>query len=610
MRSSKLVHELSLTLDRRETLCIVGESGSGKTVTAMSLIRLLEFTAPAVLSGSVVLDGVDLVSLDPRGMREVRGAQIGMVFQEALDSLNPSHTIEAQLIEAYRVPSHTAGTRLRAEDRAEASQRARGLLQEVGLNDVDRVLAAYPHQLSGGMQQRVMIALALMGSPDVLIADEPTTALDVTTQAEILNLLRRLQRDHEMACIFITHDMAVASEIADRIAVMYAGRLVEIGATADILQRPKHRYTRELLRCVPRPSVTGRKKLAAIPGSVPAAGADLAGCRFAPRCEFASELCRTDEPELLNVDPGSRSAVACWHPGSGPVELELQEPGSNQRGRERSTQPVLRVTELVKEFKVGRKARRAGADPVKRAVDGVSLEIGEGEFFGLVGESGSGKTTLGRMVTALESPTSGSITIGDFTFGAGLIHRNERDFRRMVQPIFQDPKSSLDPRHSIERIIAEPLHELTELGGADIKRRVRELLDEVGLQESVLTRVPAELSGGQRQRVAIARAIACEPKLIVADEPTSALDVSVQGQVMNLLLRLREERGLSFLFITHNLSLVLSVADRIGVMKDGALVEVGAAAEIATSPKDPYTQRLLAANPTLPGDDAYSNHTP
>lgn len=601
--SLDLVRELSFAVESGQTLCVVGESGSGKTVTALSIIRLLEFVAPTSTRGEIRIDDVDVTGLTPEQMRHYRGSRIGMVFQEALDSLNPSQRIGAQLVEAFRGEGRDgirSSARPRGARLAEANERAASLLREVGLTDTDRVMALYPHQLSGGMQQRVMIAMALMASPDLLLADEPTTALDVTTQAEILKLFRRVQQEHRMGCIFITHDMGVAAEIADRIAVMYGGHLVEVGSTHDILTAPRHRYTRALMECVPRVGVSFGSSLPTIRGSVPGAGDELPGCRFAPRCGFATAQCTTIRPELSPATPAHH--VACWNPGVGGLDAPAPLEEATAERTANGTGGVV-IDDLTRVFRTrsgtpGRWGVRRRADFA--AVDHVDLEIAPGEFFGLVGESGSGKTTLGQLVTALDRPSSGSIRIGDHVVDARGVSGSTRDFRRRVQLIFQDPQSSLDPRHTVRRIIAEPLVELTDLRGSALTAKVEELLDEVGLPRRILDQVPSQISGGQRQRVAIARAIAPGPDLIVADEPTSALDVSVQGQVMNLLLELRRERGLGYLFITHNLSLILSVADRIGVMKQGRIVELATPAEIVADPKHEYTRTLLAANPSLP----------
>ncbi|MFE0019600.1 dipeptide ABC transporter ATP-binding protein [Amycolatopsis sp. NPDC059021] len=556
----ELVRELSLDLAEGRTLCVVGESGSGKTVTALSIIRLLEFVAPVRTRGEITVDGVDVTTLSAEEMRAYRGPRIGMIFQEALDSLNPGQRVGKQLIEAYRKPGSAPrqAVRRRSPLHQEADAKARSLLAEVGLPDADRIMALYPHQMSGGMQQRVMIALALMADPDLLIADEPTTALDVTTQAEILTLLDRVRRDHGMACVFITHDMGVAAQVADRIAVMYRGSLVESGSTEDILFRAKHPYTRALLSCVPQLGVSRRDGFPTI-----------------------SET-------LLEAAMTGESATA-----TETRALSPERPAAEGKGA------VLTIDSVSKVY--GRRGRFSlSREPEVHAVRAVSLEIAPGEFFGLVGESGSGKSTLGRLVSALETPTSGTITFGEHRCTADGLDGDERAFRRRTQLIFQDPQSSLDPRHTAARIIAEPLRELTPLRGAELERRVRDLIDEVGLPRDTAGKLPSQLSGGQRQRVSIARAIAAEPELIVADEPTSALDVSVQGQVMNLLLELRRTRTLSLLFITHNLSLVLSVADRVGVMYRGELIEVDTPDAVRLTPRHEYTRRLLAANPELP----------
>jgi ABC-type glutathione transport system ATPase component len=557
----ELVRRLNLSVEAQRCLCVVGESGSGKTVTAMSIIRLLEFVAPVSTEGAIRLDGTDLTTLDEARMRGFRGRRIGMVFQEALGSFNPAHRIGRQLIEAFRPEGVKAGAALRRRSalRAAAVEKATGLLLEVGLTDPGRVMDSYPHQLSGGMQQRVMIAMALMCDPMVLLADEPTTALDVSVQADILDLFRRIQRDHGTALVFITHDLAVASQLADDIAVMYRGELVEVGPASEIVRAPRHPYTRALLGCAPQLGVRRRD-------GFPSISPEL--------------LAQAIERDDLTMNVTRLPA--------------LPEPGSGPRDGGAGAEP-LRITGLTRTFP----APRRRMQPV-HALRGIDLEIVPGEFFGLVGESGSGKSTLGRIVAALDEPSAGEVNLGPFRIDSGGLRGREHSYRKHVQMIFQDPQSSLDSRHTVRRIIGEPLRELTDLGADAIDGRVRALVEEVELPESVLDRRPRQLSGGQRQRVALARAVAAEPGLIVADEPTSALDVSVQGQVMNLLLRLQRGHGLSLLFITHNLALVMAVADRVGVLRDGELVQVGTPEELLEGRQHEYTRRLLDANPALP----------
>lgn len=596
---AKIVSDLGLKLDRGETLAIVGESGSGKTVTALSIMRLLEYNVPATVSGSIKMDDTEILALSGTQLRRYRANKMGMIFQEGLGSLNPLQRIQDQLIEAdlYKHKQTPRAERKGSRRTIErlAIEKAKAILQHVGLIDTQRIFNLYPHQMSGGMQQRVMIAMALMSEPDLLIADEPTTALDVTTQDEILTLIKRVQRERQMGCIFITHDLAVAAQISDRIGVMYSGSLVEIGPTEEILTRPRHHYTRALLECVPRSDVFNLGHLPSIPGSVPAPTDAIAGCRFADRCGFTVEACISERPRMHRLE-GAESEAACWNPAVGPLDARPSESTLSTV----SDEPLAVVKQLKKAFQLGSKSKishllRSSAEHV--AVHDITLDIHRGEFFGLVGESGSGKTTFGRMLAGLEVPTSGStqIHVGD----NWLAPTQEKKFRRKVQFIYQDPQGSLDPRQSVRQVIGEPLRELMGLRGTELQLRIEELLLEVGLGPHYADRLPSELSGGQRQRIAIARALAPEPDLIVADEPTSALDVSVQGQVMNLLLKLQRDRGLAFVFITHNLSLITSVADRVGVMRNGRLLEVGDSRSIVRAPEHEYTRHLLSVNPTI-----------
>jgi len=600
---SELVSGFSLSMDPGDTVCLVGESGSGKTVTALSIMRLLEYVAPAEIRGTVEFGGRDIAHVPQSEMAKLRGGRMAMIFQECMEALNPTKRIGAQLTEPWRYHERDAklgGPDVDLADRAGAREKALELLRAVEIPDPEGCLERYPHQLSGGMQQRVMIAMALMCDPDLLIADEPTTALDVTIQAEILRLLADLRRSRGMALLLITHDMGIATRISDRIGVMYGGRLVELAPAGVIGSAPLHPYTRGLLACVPRAERRDGRPLTTIPGSVPDPGEDLPGCRFAPRCPLATERCRTEEPPLT-VRPDGH-AVACWHAGPGTGEWDALADGAAVAERARPDTAIATVTDVSKLY--ASSARSSG--PVRRgtavvAVDDVSLTIGAEEIFGLVGETGSGKSTLGRLITALDDVSEGSIDVAELPASRLKGRKDGREFRKRVQMIFQDPQGSLDPRLTAGQSVAEPLRALLGLGKAEAAARAGELLSEVGLAPSAANRRPHELSGGQRQRVAIARAIAVRPKLVVADEPTSALDVSLQGQVMNLLLDLRRELGLAYLLISHNLSLVLAVADRVGVMYLGRLVEVAPAERLFARPAHPYSRRLLSADPGMGG---------
>ncbi|MEU8091627.1 ABC transporter ATP-binding protein [Micromonospora chalcea] len=609
-----LTDAVSLSVAAGEILCVVGESGSGKSVTMMAALRLMEFTSPIDLLGSARLGEHELLRLSQRQMSRIRGRRVGVVFQEAQDALNPTKTVAHQLAEAYALSHDMRSVRGRRDSRrGDGLSAAVGLLRDVGLDE--RVLPLYPHQLSGGMQQRVMIAMALIGEPDLLVADEPTTALDVTVQAEILKLIRRLQRDRGIACVLVTHDMGVASVIADRIAVIYAGQVLEVGPREVMLRAPQHAYTKALLECVPRPNTRLVGRMRTIPGQTPQPGKMPKGDRFAPRNALATERDLTEPPPMV-WSPDRTHMVRAWAPvthwtdeavnrltgytadgGNTPVDAAARrEPVVELKGVNK-TYGVTRQKDYhsIHEHGVPTQGRLASAH---RAVQDLTLTIHRGEFFGIVGETGSGKTTLGKLIVDLERADPGSLLS---VAGHDLSHRRglaaERELRREVQMIFQNPSGSLDPRRTIGESIAEPIRALTELNRAAIQKRVRKLLDDVGLPRDAEKRYPSELSGGQRQRVVIARAVAPQPSVIVADEPTSALDVSVQGQVMNLLLDLQREFDLTYIFITHNLSLVTSVADRIGVMLRGELVEVLDPTAASAPPRHEYTRALMAANP-------------
>ncbi|GAA3672944.1 ABC transporter ATP-binding protein [Nonomuraea antimicrobica] len=581
-----VVHALDhvdLEVRQGETLGIVGESGSGKTMTVLSIMGLLP-SGGQVVGGEILFDGRDLRGLEAQELRRVRGVEMGMVFQDPLTSLNPTMRIGAQVAEPLRVHLGVG--------KAEARERAIEILRRVGMPRPDKIVDDYPHQLSGGMRQRVVIAMALVRSPRLLIADEPTTALDVTTQRQILELIDDLREEFKMAVILVTHDLGVIAGRADRVAVMYAGRVVETGTTADLFRSPRHRYTEALMRALPESAADGR--LYSIPGLPPDLSLPLTGCRFAPRCRFATDECRAGDVLLTPDAAGNGHEFACLHPVTEPVAIAASSaPADTVSG---DSEPLLTVRDLVKEYDAGGAGMRRVSGRVS-AVAGVSFDVKPGETLGIVGESGCGKSTVGRLVAGLEAPTGGRIVV-DGTDIATLDRRARHRMHRQVQLMFQDSYAAMNPRMRIDSILTEPL-EIQQVGDAASRRaRVSELLDQVGLPRRALERYPHEFSGGQLQRIGLARSLALSPRLIVADEPVSALDVSVQAQVLNLMRDLQGRLGLSYVFISHDLSVVDYMADRIGVMYLGKLVEVGPAHQVVRSPRHPYTQALLDAVPS------------
>ncbi|QMU67705.1 ABC transporter ATP-binding protein [Streptacidiphilus sp. P02-A3a] len=582
------VDGVSFHLEPGETLGLVGESGCGKSMTGLSLMGLLPPGGALVNNSSVLLDGRELVGLPEREMRKVRGNDIAMVFQDPMSSLDPTKTIGYQVAEPVLL--HKGCTK------AEAMDRAAEVLGLVGLPHPKERLKDYPHQLSGGLRQRVMIAMALANEPKVLIADEPTTALDVTIQAQILTLLADLKERLGMAMILITHDMGVVAGHADRINVMYAGKIAESTGTDELFSEMRHPYTQGLLASIPRLAQDNTQRLFTVPGLPPDLSHPPTGCRFADRCSYATDQCREEEPQLTG--PAGHS-FACWHPTNGPVDLTsstVVKQRSADEPEKAAAKPLLEVKDLVKEFPVGSTGFLGRDKHVVHAVSGVSLSLGYGETFGLVGESGCGKTTLGRMIVGLDKPNAGSVTLDGRDIST-LRGRELRRHRRDLQMMFQDPMSSLDPRMRVSSILREPL-QIQGIGSTKEQMdRVAELLGEVGLPKNALERFPHEFSGGQRQRLGLARAFTLNPKVIVADEPVSALDVSIRAQVLNLMKRLQASHDLSYVVISHDLAVVKYLADRIGVMYLGKMVEVGSGEDIYQRAAHPYTAGLLEAIP-------------
>lgn len=584
------VDGVDLTLSAGETLGLVGESGCGKSMTACSIMGLLP-PGGSIVSGSIRFEGRELVGL-AQELEDVRGNDIAMVFQDPLSSLNPTMTIGNQIVEGIRLH--------RSVSHHDARLRAIEVLDLVGIAGARNRLGDYPHQFSGGMRQRVMIAMALACEPKVLIADEPTTALDVTIQAQILDLIDRLRRDLGTAVILVTHDLGVIAGRADRVAVMYAGKVVETSDTDTLFIGRQHRYTEALLQALPETAVERRQRLISIPGLPPDLTNPPQGCRFAPRCRFAQDDCRVIDPDLVTVAPGH--AHACLHPVGAGESLRTQPLAPEQP--ETAPLELLDVRGLTKDFPLGGSSfrRRRGA---VSAVSEVSFSVPAGRTLGVVGESGCGKSTTGRLIVGLERPTAGTVTWrGQDT---STMRRHERaKLHRDISFMFQDPYSSLDPRMSVGSLLAEPL-QIQRIGDRPQRAaRVRELLDLVGLPESALRRFPHEFSGGQRQRIGLARAIALEPSLVVADEPVSALDVSIQAQVLNTMRDLQDRLGLSYVVISHDLAVIRYLADQVAVMYLGVLVELGSSQDVVGRPLHPYTQALVDAVPVA---DPVREHT-
>lgn len=574
---------ISLHLTPGETLGIVGESGSGKSMTGLAIMGMLP-GGGRVSGGSITLAGKELVGLDAAGYQQVRGNDVAMIFQDSMTSLNPTRTIGYQVAEPARIH--------RGASKREALCRAAEVLAMVGIPRPTERLGDYPHQLSGGMRQRVMIAMALVCEPKVIIADEPTTALDVTFQAQVLALLDDLKDRLGMAMLLITHDMGVIAGHADRVNVMYAGRFAETADTRALFADTQHPYTRDLLASIPLLGQDRTQVLYSIKGMPPDLAAPPSGCRYAPRCQRATSSCVDLEPGL--TAHGTDHAYACWHPGAGEevVTTRIRTPAAPEHAE---TTARLSLVDLVKEYPV-RGGRLFGGAARLHAVSGVSLSIAAGETYGLVGESGCGKSTLGRTIVGLEKVTAGEVLLNGENIIAARGPAADRR-RREIQMMFQDPYGSLDPRMTVSTILREPLKIAGELSVPAQRARVAELLDHVGLPLAALEKLPHEMSGGQRQRIGLARALAVAPSVLVADEPVSALDVSIRSQVLNLMKEFQSELGLTSLVISHDLAVVKYLADRIGVMYLGKLVEEGLGEDIYQRPAHPYTAGLIAAIP-------------
>lgn len=592
----RLVDHLDLSINDGEFVAVVGESGCGKSMTCLSIGGLLP-PGVQIATGSVRFVGQELTNLTRAQMRKVHGRYLGMVFQDPLSSLNPTMRIGKQIAEPLVVHRMARGQA--------ALERSEELLDLVGFADPRRMAKAYPHELSGGMRQRVAIAIALACRPRMVIADEPTTALDATVQAQVLDLIKKIQRELNVGILFVSHDLRTVARVADRVLVMYAGRAVEMGTTSEVMRHPKHRYTQALLKATPGAGADRMGRLQQIQGSVPEPRAMPTGCRFHTRCAFADQQCVEAQPAASSE--GTRQWW-CWHPADASdvraTEASVSQ-GSRQPDELRSpgTVPLLDAKDVRKVFKVGVGGVLGRGASELVAVDAVSLRIDRTETLGLVGESGSGKSTLGRILVALEPFDGGSVCFEGSPL-AGIGREQLRQLRKGFQMMFQDSYSSLDRHMRVEQILTEPL-EIHRVGTARERSiAAAKMLDRVGLPASFAHRFPRELSGGQRQRVGLGRALMLGPKLIVADEPVSSLDVSVQAKVLNLMQDLQEAEGLSYLFISHDLAVVRYMASRIAVMYRGRIVESGPTEGIYRSPLHPYTRALLEAVDPMSARDA------
>ncbi|SEH70138.1 peptide/nickel transport system ATP-binding protein [Mycolicibacterium rutilum] len=582
------VRGMNFTVDKGEVVALVGESGAGKSASAMAVVGLLPEYAD--VSGSIRLHGDELVGLSDQRMSAIRGKAIGTVFQDPMSALTPVYTVGDQIAEAIEI--HQRGVGKQA-----ARTRAVELLELVGIAQPERRAKSFPHELSGGERQRVVIAIAIANDPDLLICDEPTTALDVTVQAQILEVLKTARDVTGAGVLIITHDLGVVAEFADRALVMYAGRAVEVAPVPTLYADRRMPYTVGLLGSVPRLDAAQGARLVPIPGAPPSMAALPPGCPFAPRCPLAIDDCRAAEPDLLEMGPNHRAAcIRTEHvAGRSAADIYGVSTAPPDAPADDDAPAVLKVRDLVKTYQLTKGVvfrRRVGE---VRAVDGVSFDLPRGRTLGIVGESGSGKSTTLHQILGLTAPQSGSIEVLGKDVAA-LDRRGRRALRGDLQVVFQDPVASLDPRLPVFEVLAEPL-QANGFEKSRIDDRVAELLGIVGLGRGDAARYPAEFSGGQKQRIGIARALALQPKILALDEPVSALDVSIQAGIINLLLDLQQRFDLSYLFVSHDLSVVRHLAHRVVVMHKGKVVEHGDADQVFGDPRDDYTRRLLAAVP-------------
>lgn len=584
------IRDVSIRIPENKIVGIVGESGSGKSTVVSAAMRLLANNA-LIPSGEVLFEGEDILKAGPKRLQELRGQKISMVFQDPMTSQNPVISIGQQMTDVL----------YRRRDLSYASKRDKviSMLRKVGISDPEIRFEQYPHEFSGGMRQRVSIAMALLVNPRLLIADEPTTALDVTMEAQIVHLIRKMKAEFEGSVVFVSHNLGLIAELCDEVVVMFAGEVVERGTVHDIFERAKHPYTRKLLECDPALLNRRTRQLPTIPGSVPDLRTRPDGCVFAERCPVARPDCRIHHPKEIHTGEDHFARCLLLENGGDYTFADVLSPeAGGEEPPERPQKNSLKVEDLRVRFRTEGPISalvKGNRDPFIDAVHGVSLEISEGETYGLVGESGSGKTSLGRAIIGLTDAQHGRVEFGGLNL-TGLTEKELKPVRRDVAMMFQDPIASLSPRRTTKALVLEP-YDIHGIDDIDRDARAKELFDMVGLQSAILSRYPHELSGGQARRVGVARALALSPRLIIADEPTAGLDVSVQGEILNLMGRLQKELGLSYLVISHNLPVMRHISDKLGIMYLGRIVEQGPASEIFAAPKHPYTQGLLNAIP-------------